>query len=426
MILSVRLNNFLVYANETELSLTADMRIKKFISNVYQKDNFNVVKSACIYGGNNVGKSCTIRAINSIRNVLLCLGAEVPTNLFTQNNICSLGVTFLYNEKAYSYDFSFDTTAINNYAKGFVYERFAEISIDKNGNKSEKELFVRDMLNDNYKFLDNSELSILLKAVSPSNIIIYTINSEKYPIIESYRQILRNFAMKIEILDANDIPIGKTIQIFKENKANCNKIVEIIKLADLDIDDFKYLKHTSSNIKLPPNLPLSVPREYILQAKVAAEDVLCLTSIHKGKAVQSLLIDSTGTKKIISLASYIVEALEKGKILVVDELDSSLHFKLTRAIVSLFNNELNTKAQLIFTAHDGTLLDCKKLFRKDQIWFADKTEDGATLYSLKDFTAKNDSVRSETDLLEKYKLGVFGALPEPDLINILIGDADDE
>lgn len=111
--------------------------------------------------------------------------------------------------------------------------------------------------------------------------------------------------------------------------------------------------------------------------------------------------------------------------LVIDELDSSLHFKLTRAIVALFNNELNKNAQLIFTAHDATLLDCKKLFRKDQIWFASKDTDNEYLYSLADFTAKEDKIRSETDLFDKYNSGVLGAIPEPDLISILLdGKAD--
>ena len=144
MIINVRINNYLVYANPTELSLIADLRIKKFYTNIYQENNFNVVKSACIYGGNNVGKSCTIRAINSIRNVLLGIVAEVPPNIFTNNNVCTLGISFLYEKKAYSYDFSFDSTIINRYKRGFIYERLAEINIDKNGQRTEKELFIRD------------------------------------------------------------------------------------------------------------------------------------------------------------------------------------------------------------------------------------------------------------------------------------------
>ena len=163
-----------------------------------------------------------------------------------------------------------------------------------------------------------------------------------------------------------------------------------------------------------------IPQEAVLRAQTLMTDMFCLVSNHRGKEVQSISYDSTGTKKIVALAGYIVEALEKGKTLVVDELDSSLHFKLTRAIVSLFNNELNSKAQLIFTVHDITLLDCKKLFRKDQIWFASKEEGIAYLYSLADFTAR-DGVRSDSsDIAALYRDGILGAMPEPDLISVLL------
>lgn len=124
-------------------------------------------------------------------------------------------------------------------------------------------------------------------------------------------------------------------------------------------------------------------------------------------------------KKIAALASYIIEGLEQGRVLVVDELDSGIHFKLTRAIVAMFNNELNTNAQLIFTVHDINLMDCKRLFRKEQIWFVHKDESGVYVYSLADFTAE-DGVRDTTDIMEKYRKGVLGALPDPDLIRTLL------
>nr|WP_277935179.1 AAA family ATPase [Parablautia muri] len=103
--------------------------------------------------------------------------------------------------------------------------------------------------------------------------------------------------------------------------------------------------------------------------------------IEGGGAIPSVLFDSTGTKKIAALASYIIEGIEQGRILVVDELDSSIHFKLTRAIVAMFNNELNTDAQMIFTVHDINLMDCKKMFRKEQIWFVHKDDTGIYVYS---------------------------------------------
>ena len=134
-------------------------------------------------------------------------------------------------------------------------------------------------------------------------------------------------------------------------------------------------------------------------------DQLRLISVHRGKPLPSIKFDSSGTKKIVALASYIVEALEKGKILIIDELDSGLQFKISREIISLFNNYINASAQLICTTHDVSLLDIKTLFRKDQIWFTDKDIHQAYLYSLAQFTAEKDGVRSESDIIDKYSKG---------------------
>ncbi len=422
MILSVRVNNFLVYSNEVELSLKADMRIKRFISNVNQTNNFNILKSVCIYGPNNSGKTCLIRAINSIKNVLLSLVADVSPNLFTNDLICSLGISFMENGEAFSYDFKYDSGVVNGYKKAFIYERFSQLAIDEYDNFSEKELFIRDVKNNIYRFDGDRELSKVLGLVSTDNIAIYTINPIKYPIIDKYKAILREFAVKLELLDMNNIPMEKTINVLKNNELIKEKTVELIKLADLDIEDYLYFKDnakTEQKLEINETGALS-PRELVLKSSILIDDMYRLTSVHKGKAVQSLSFDSTGTKKIVAIASFIIDALVNGKTLIVDELDSSLHFKLTRAIVSLFNNELNKNAQLIFTAHDMTLLDCKKLFRKDQIWFATKDSEHEYLYSLLDFTSREDKIRAETDLFDKYNSGALGALPEPDFISVLL------
>lgn len=427
MILSVRVNNFLVYSNEVELSLKANMHIKKFSDNVYKTNNFKILKSVCIYGANNSGKTCFIRAINSIRNVLLGFVAEVPTNLFTDSNICSFGVSFIENGRAFAYDFKFDSSIVNGYKRAFIYECMKEIFVDKYGNCSEKELFVRDVENDVYRFSEDKELSKVLRLVSNDNILIYTINSIKYPVVEKYKKVLRGFADNLDILDMNNIPIEKTIRVLKNNEKIKDRTVELIKLADLDIDDYKYVKgDTKGTKKIGSNeTEILSPQEAILKNAISVEDMFRLISVHKGKSVQSLSVDSTGTKKVVAVASYVIDALTNGKTLIVDELDSSLHFKLTRAIVSLFNNGLNKNAQLIFTAHDATLLDCKKLFRKDQIWFATKDTDKEYLYSLDEFTAQEDKIRSETDLFDKYSSGVLGAIPEPDLISVLLSNNDE-
>ena len=162
------------------------------------------------------------------------------------------------------------------------------------------------------------------------------------------------------------------------------------------------------------------PQENALSAVAPLTEMLHLASVYKGVMVPSMLFDSTGTKKMAALASYVIEALENGRILVIDELDNSLHFRITRAIIAMFNNELNRNAQLIATVHDVSLLDCQTLFRKEQIWFTHKDRENAYLYSLADFTTEKTGVRDTTDLIEKYRKGIFGALPEPDLFQSLL------
>lgn len=421
MILSIRANNYLVYSDEVELSLRADMKIKRMVTNTVPVGDLNVLKSVGVYGANNVGKTCLIRAIQSIKNVLLSFAAEVPANLFTGNYICSLGITFTEGVRIFSYDFKFNSGRNNGISPGFVYEKFSERKVDVYGNEAYTTIFLKDAIKQEYSFPKDRAVEELMKSIAVNNILIYTINTEKYASVNEIKNILRNCAEKIEIIDLNNIPLEKTIQLLKDETADKSKVVELIKHADLDVEDYHYVKPDVINFPVQPIQ--GVPQEVVLRAQTLATDMCCLMSNHRGKEVPSLVYDSTGTKKIAALASYIIEALEEGKILVVDELDSSLHFKLTRAIVSLFNNELNNAgAQLIFTVHDITLLDCKKLFRKDQIWFAAKENGLAYLYSLDDFTAQ-DGVRAENDIAALYRKGVLGAVPEPDLISVMLQEA---
>ena len=118
--------------------------------------------------------------------------------------------------------------------------------------------------------------------------------------------------------------------------------------------------------------------------------------------------ESEGTIKYFSLAYPIIDALDNGKRLVIDELDSKLHPLLVRKIVTLFNSaETNPKgAQLLFSTHDTFLLSAG-LFRRDQVWFTQKDNFGATeAYSLAEY-----KVRSSSPFERDYLQGRYGATP---------------
>lgn len=410
MIIEVRAKNIFIFQNQVVFSLRADMRNKKFINNVHTENKFNVLKTGVIYGPNNVGKTCLIKCIRVLKNIILNnKNEEYLVNLFSKNPVYELGISFLYDGREYSYDIKY-----NEKIKEYIYEKFSELSIDEYGNKKEDTWLLIDKEENKY-FCKDTEFDNMIHLVAKNNLIMYVINTGKFEHIDEMKQILTTFANKIDIIDMNNIPLENTINLLKNENDLRTKVVSFICNADLSLDDLEYVEET----KIKFDTKKGEPQEKALDIPEQILDQIRLVSTYKGVKVPSIIFDSTGTKKITALASYVVEGLEKGRILIVDELDSSIHFTLTRAIVALFNNELNSNAQLIFTAHDISLMDVKKMFRKEQIWFASKDEEDVYLYSLAAFTSRN-GIRDTSDIVEKYRKGIIGALPNPELFKSLL------
>jgi uncharacterized protein len=128
----------------------------------------------------------------------------------------------------------------------------------------------------------------------------------------------------------------------------------------------------------------------------------------KGSAKFEFSEESEGTQRLYGLLAPVLDALKMGRILVVDELDCSLHTLLVRRLISMFHNTAINKgrAQIIFSTHDTSLLE-HTLFRRDQIWFTEKDIDQAThLYPLTDFSPRK---REAWD--RGYLMGRYGAIP---------------
>lgn len=117
--------------------------------------------------------------------------------------------------------------------------------------------------------------------------------------------------------------------------------------------------------------------------------------------------ESDGTARLLELLPALHHAKSQPSVLMIDELDRSLHPMLARQFVETFLRECGGQpSQLIFTTHDTNLLDLD-LLRRDEIWFAEKDPAGAThLYSLSDF-----QVRQDLDIRKNYLRGRFGAIP---------------
>lgn len=164
---------------------------------------------------------------------------------------------------------------------------------------------------------------------------------------------------------------------------------------------------------------------------------LTIDAVHRmtdGKSMCTIPLEteSSGTLKMFALYQYLMDVMDNGGVLFVDELNSKLHPLLVRMIVTLFfNKKINTKnAQLIFTSHDSWQLNNHSL-RRDEIWFAEKDDKGiSTLYSLVDFVDENgDKIRKDENVQKNYLLGKYGAIPRLtffDISNDITGDRSKE
>jgi AAA15 family ATPase/GTPase len=107
----------------------------------------------------------------------------------------------------------------------------------------------------------------------------------------------------------------------------------------------------------------------------------------------------------------LIEALRLGQVLLLDEIEGSFHPHIVSLIIRMFNDPAVNRqnAQLIFTTHDTSILD-EKLFRRDQIWFVEKTEGQSELRSLDEYDKR--LVKSNSPFRAWYDEGRFGGLPQ--------------
>jgi AAA15 family ATPase/GTPase len=134
-------------------------------------------------------------------------------------------------------------------------------------------------------------------------------------------------------------------------------------------------------------------------------------------------IESVGTMRLISIMPVIISALKRGAVLVMDELDASLHPMIVMNLITIFHNdEVNRNgAQLIFNTHNPIYLN-HNLLRRDEIKFVerDKESKSSSLYALSDFRANGEaSVRKTSDYMKNYFISRYGAIEDIDFTDII-------
>lgn len=411
MILNIEFDGYKFFDNSS-ISFTADARTKKLLSNSTELDGKNVLKAVGLYGSNNSGKTNIIILMSLIKKVLIGADNISFNNLVFKDSIeTSISITFNnLNEKGWlKYEFTY-----NNEKKQYEREKLISLSFYDSGNVFQKVIFEKDTSAKILNVFDVDQSKFL--SIIPSRLpFLYSVEleSSEFSGLNDYLTEFKTLAASIQIIKMYDIPFENTLDTMKKNDTKkINFIKEFVKNADISINNFEFDKDINAEIGGEIN-------EQALSRFSKESDTLKLITTYGDVKVPSFIFDSTGTKKVESIASYIYDAIVDGKTLIIDEIDNGLHYKLTRSIVSIFNNMLNTKGQLFFVTHDLLLIDCNKLMRKDQIYFINRTSQKADLYCLKEATVSEGGPREVNDIVKLYNRGEFVSVPNPEFIDLI-------
>jgi uncharacterized protein len=417
MLIAFSVGNFLSFKETVTLNMTASS-ISENEDNTFEEffgfdKKTKLLKSAVIYGANASGKSNLIKAMSFMKNLIINSskesqsGEKIEVYPFkfdkkTEKEPSFFEIEFIYNKNKYKYGFVVDSEKVH---KEWLFCLF-------DGKKTNVELFHRDNneIKIHNKFVEADKLAEKTRANALFLSVVANFNGH---ISTQIIEWIKKYFIVTSGLNYDEF-LNYTMREFENEKLK-KEILNLMKLADLDIENIEFEK---IDIDLD-----KVPLEFKKDEKILEliKNRKTINTIHKqyennkevGQTRLEFGHESKGTQKYISFLGPIIEVLNEGKILVIDELDASLHPKLTRLFIEIFHNtKINKKnAQLIFNCHDTNLLN-SEYFRRDEIWFTEKNKYGATdLYSLVEFKFGDKKIRNDEVYGKNYISGKYGAIP---------------
>ena len=425
MLIQFSVTNYKSFRDKATLSLVASNYDKKVreADNVTEFNDFSfrLLKSAVMYGPNASGKSKFFEAFNFVRNYVrdsatdFTAGDKIPVEPFlldeTSNNEPSeFEVIFLHNGLRYRYGFELTEEKV---LSEWLYEKATK----------EIELFYRDeqSITTHPKKFKKGGVIAKQGFVRENQLFL----SRAVQFNDEISETLYDSLGKLRTLSGLDEKGFQGYTMSLLDKADYKqKILKLLEAADLDIEDIEVEKLDADNLPtdLPKSLKEFIKKESLDNEKVFVSDVLTKRWKYNQKEEKVGFahfsmddMESSGTKKFFALTGPIIDTLENGHTLFVDELDSKLHPNLVEKIVSLFNSKILNphNAQLIFNTHNTNLLD-SGLLRRDQIWFVEKDSCGSSaLHSLSDFK----KIRKNEALESNYLRGKYGAIPYLEFFN---------
>lgn len=420
MLLNLTIRNYRSIKEEETFTLIAESSRSKehsvFTERLAQgKDEIRLLNTAAIYGSNASGKTnifrCLFEIIMLVKKSNLSVGEPIPYydpflfSTATKNQATYFCIEFIGKDNI-KYKYHLEYNGKEFLAEELVYYPKGKEKLLYSRSKTKAEnihSFTSGTGVNVEKFQVFNNQTLLSKFGKD---IPHEIISEVYLYIVNIDIINASSSRKVSLL-RNEVS-----EFLDKHEALKSKMDELIVFSDFGINALQIKELDEDELVIPDEIP------QLLKSKIYENFKFNVKGVHTvynenemPEAVHSLPLDeeSHGTKTLYCLGGKILKSLDAGSVLFIDELETGLSNDICKMLISLYQDKrINSKnAQLIFTTHNTNLLD-RTMFRKDQIWFAEKDATGKTeLFSLQDF---ND-VREDTPFDKWYLAGKFGAIP---------------
>jgi len=383
--------------------------------NVFQADRLGLLRSAVIYGANASGKSNLIQAMAFMRHFVLQSSRESqagePTGVerfqlstTARDKPACFQIIFCLNDRRYRYGFEIDEEQVRAEWLYHTGQRETRLFIREGAQYDISSVFkagrgLTERTRDNALFLSVAAQFNVRLAIT---------------LLEWFRQ---GFNI---ISGLDDTAYAEfTLRNFDTDKSFRQRVLAFVREADLGIVDIQVEKLPLADAPIPEEMQNLLARLTKEQGRSEAEILVNqLKTTHQvfdselnasgWETFDMKGQESQGTQKIFILSGPLLDTLDRGKVLIIDEMEARLHSSITRAVIQLFNSSQTNprNAQLVFATHDTSLLSHRS-FRRDQIWFTEKDQYGATdLYSLAELQVRNDA-----SFDKDYIAGKYGAIP---------------
>lgn len=372
-----------------------------------------LLRSAALYGPNAAGKSTLVQALDFMKQQVVNSAREsqqgdlipvVPFKLTAASRAADSEFSVQFIEAGKRYEYGFRCNAVR-FTEEWLYayptaraQKWFHRVYDPQTGKDAYAPFSEH-------FLGGQQRHVWAKETRPNALFLsrcmQSNNEQLKPVFEWFSQRLRVVARPGALLNTFTVKQCQDPTVQTE-------VLKFLNAADLSIDGIRFENRPFSAEMIPSGFSDAVRQELAAQFKGADRTQV---KYQRKDSITGEVIEfeeneeSVGTRALFAFAGPWLDVMNNSRVLVVDELDSSLHPLVVRHMVAMLQHA-GTQAQLLFTTHDTTLLS-QKLLRRDQVWFVEKNEQReARLYPLSDFSPR------ENEAIERgYLNGRYGGIP---------------